>query len=37
MIFDMAAVINMIRPTLAKKFRKYVSLRIIPFFESKNE
>ena len=34
MIFDMAAVINMIRPTLAKNFRKYVSLCIIPFFES---
>ena len=35
MIFDMAAVIKMIRPTFAKKFRKYVSLHIIPFFESK--
>ena len=34
MIFDMAAVINTIRPTFAKNFRKYVSLHIIPFFES---
>ena len=33
MIFDMAAVINMIRPTLAKNFREYVSLQIIPFFD----
>ena len=35
MIFDMAAVINMIRPTLAKNFREYVSLHIIPYFKSK--
>ena len=30
----MVAVINMIRPTLAKNFRECVSLHIIPFFES---
>ena len=36
MIFDMAAVINMIRTTLAKNFREYVSLHILPhhIFES---
>ena len=34
MIFDMAAVINMIRSTLEKHFREYLSLHIIPFFES---
>ena len=34
MIFHMAAVINVIHSTLAKNFREYVSLHIIPFFES---
>ena len=33
-IFDMAAVINMVRPTVAKHFSQYVSLHIIPFLQS---
>lgn len=33
-VFDMAAVVHMIRPTAAKTFSEYVRLHIIPYMES---
>ena len=34
MVFDMAAIIHMVRPTRAVTFAEYVSLNVVPFLEN---